>query len=253
MDGSNRIAGWRNSLWVKTVYCVYVRLHANLCVFALLLLCVCVRACVYQWELGCSTLSPTSDGGICPAAVEEAALGGEALRPELPVEEAVTAGRMSGGGGWLWGARFWSGRVWRGGGWRRRLGGAEGGAGRSSGGGCDREEWVWVEEVGDELLAASEGEFSILTWGEGGEQAKQIKIRRQLDGSCELRKTGEGMGDRCPARSLRFKPSRKPPAASVTYSQNYDGCISHKEVVPQRQESLSCWVLCESAWSRWDW
>lgn len=134
-----------------------------------MLICVCVflfllsYLCVYQCELGCSTLSPTSDGGICPAAEEE--LGGEALRPELPVEvdEVVTAGRMSGGGGWLWGARFWSGRVCRGGGWRRRLGGAEGGAGRSSGGGWEREEGVWVEEGGEEPPAASEGESSILT------------------------------------------------------------------------------------------
>lgn len=49
---------------------------------------------------------------------EEEELGGEALRLELPAEddELVTAGRMSGGGGWLWGARFWSGRVCRGGG-----------------------------------------------------------------------------------------------------------------------------------------
>lgn len=185
-DRSEKTAGWRNLLWEKTVYCVFVHLHANLCVFLLLLWGGgWGEGEVYQCELGCSTLSPTSEGGICPAAVEEEALGGEALRPEPPVEEAVIAGRMSGGGGWLWGARFWSGRVCRGGGWRRRLGGADGGAGRSSGGGCDREEWVWVEEVGDELLAASEGEFSILTWGEGGGQAKQIKIRRQLDGSCE--------------------------------------------------------------------
>lgn len=71
---------------------------------------------VCQCELGGSTLSPTSDGGICPAAVEAAELGGEALRPELPVVEGVTAGRMSGGGGWLCGARFWSGRVCSGGG-----------------------------------------------------------------------------------------------------------------------------------------
>lgn len=108
-------------------------------------------------------MSPTNDGGICPAAEEE--LGGEALRVELPVEddEVVTAGRISGGGGWLWGARFWSGRVCRGGGWRRRLGGAEGGAGRSSGGGWEREEGVWVEEGGEELPAVSEGESSILT------------------------------------------------------------------------------------------
>lgn len=105
-------------------------------------MCVCTRVFVYQCEMGCSTFSPTSDGCICPA-VEDEELGGDALRLELPVEdddEEVTAGRMSGGGGWLWGARFWSGRVCRGGGWRRRLGGAEGGAGRSSGGGWEREE-----------------------------------------------------------------------------------------------------------------
>lgn len=138
-----------------------VCLHANVCecVFLSLL------SCVYQCELGCSTLSPTSDGGICTAAEEEEELGGEPLRLELPVEveEEVTAGRMRGGGGWLWGARFCSGRVWRGGGWRRRLGGAEGGAGRSRGGGWEREEGVWVEEGGEEPPATSEGESSILT------------------------------------------------------------------------------------------
>lgn len=92
---------------------VFVCMLICMC-FSIPIVCVCVR--VYQCELGCSTLSPTSDGGICPAVLEE--LGGEALRLELPVEEdeVVTAGRMSGGGGWLWGARFWSGRVCRGGG-----------------------------------------------------------------------------------------------------------------------------------------
>lgn len=116
-----------------------------------------------QWELGCSTLSPTSDGGICVVAGED--VGGEALRPAPPPDEdeELTAGRMSGGGGWLWGARFWSGRVCRGGGWRSRLGGAEGGAGRSSGGGWEREEVVWVEDGGEELPVMSEGESSILT------------------------------------------------------------------------------------------
>lgn len=131
------------------------------CVF-LYLFCVCVCQC----ELGCSTLSPTSDGGIWPAAEDEEELGGEALWLELPVggvEEEVTAGRIRGGGGWLWGARFWSGRVCRGGGWRRRLGGAEGGAGRSRGGGWEREEGVWVEEGGEEPPAESEGESSIFT------------------------------------------------------------------------------------------
>lgn len=135
------------------------------CVCMLIYVCVSIPT-VYQCELGCSTLRPTSDGGICPAAEDE--LGGEALRLELPVEEdededEVTAGRMSGGGGWLCGARFWSGRVCRGGGWRRRLGGAEGGAGRSSGGGWEREDGVWVEEGGEEPPAGSEGESSILT------------------------------------------------------------------------------------------
>lgn len=124
-------------------------MHANVCV------------CVYQCELDCSTFSPTSDGGIWPPADE--ALGGEALRLELPGDEVVTAGRMSGGGGWLWGARFCSGRVCSGGGWRSRLGGADGGAGRSSGGGWEREEGVWVEEGGEELSAVSEGESSSLT------------------------------------------------------------------------------------------
>ena len=74
-----------------------------MCVCVCVCVCVITIICVYQCELGCSTLSPTSDGGICPAAEE---LGGEALRLELPVDEEVTAGRMSGGGGWLWGARF---------------------------------------------------------------------------------------------------------------------------------------------------
>lgn len=140
-------------------------------------LCVCVffmcvrasastptAACVYQCELGCSTLSPTSDGGIWTAAEEEDEVGGEPLRLPEEVVVAVTAGRMSGGGGWLWGALFWSGRVWRGGGWRRRLGGAEGGAGRSSGGGWEKEDGAWAEEGGEELPVASEGGSSILTW-----------------------------------------------------------------------------------------
>lgn len=110
-------------------------------------------------------MSPTNDGGICPAAEEEEEeLGGEALR--LEEDEEVAAGRMSGGGGWLWGARFWSGRVCRGGGWRRRLGGAEGSVGRSSGGGWEREEGAWAEEGGEELPAVSEGESSILTCGQ---------------------------------------------------------------------------------------
>lgn len=63
---------------------------------------------MYQCEFGCSTLSPTNDGGIWVAMdEEEEELGGEPLR----LEEEVTAGRMSGGGGWLWGARLWRGRV----------------------------------------------------------------------------------------------------------------------------------------------
>ena len=92
-------------------------------------------------------------------------VGGEALRPVPPLveDEEVTAGRMSGGGGWLWGARFCSGRVCRGGGWRSRLGGAEGGAGRSNGGGWEREELAWVEDGREELPVTSEGESSILT------------------------------------------------------------------------------------------
>lgn len=118
-----------------------------------------------QWELGCSTLRPTSDGGICVVAAADKEVGGEALRPEPPPDEdeEVTAGRMRGGGGWLWGARFWSGRVCKGGGWRSRLGGAEGGAGRSSGGGWEREEVVWVEDGGEEPPVMSVGESSILT------------------------------------------------------------------------------------------
>ena len=79
--------------------CMLVCVCVCVCVLLLLLSCVCV---FHQCELDCSTLSPTSDGGCCPAAVlEEEALGGEALRLELPEEEEVTAGRMSGGGGWL--------------------------------------------------------------------------------------------------------------------------------------------------------
>lgn len=79
-----------------------------------------------QCELGCSTFSPTRDGGIGPPAVAAAEeLGGEEpllpprdpLRLELPPwPEAEMAGRIRGGGGWLWGARLWRGRVWRGGG-----------------------------------------------------------------------------------------------------------------------------------------
>lgn len=52
-------------------------------------------------------MSPTNEGGICVAAEDDEELGGEPLR----LEEAVTAGRMSGGGGWLCGALLWRGRV----------------------------------------------------------------------------------------------------------------------------------------------
>lgn len=74
--------------------------------FLCVCLCLLLLLRVYQCELGCSTLSPTSDGGIWTAAEEEDEVGGEPLRLPEEVVVAVTAGRMSGGGGWLWGALF---------------------------------------------------------------------------------------------------------------------------------------------------
>lgn len=74
------------------------------------------------------------------------------------------AGRMRGGGGWLCGVRFWRGLVCRGGGWRRRLGGAEGGAGRNRGGG-------WVKGGGVLVvpeLAPEDGEGA-RDWDRGEE------------------------------------------------------------------------------------
>lgn len=62
----------------------------------------------------------------------------------------------------MWGVRLWRGLVCRGGGCRRRLGGAEGGAGRSSGGGWVRGGGVLVVPE----LAPEEGD-GVPDWDRG--------------------------------------------------------------------------------------